>query len=556
MAVAAPARVFAAGVLTFALASVPLFSTVLPPLTDYPNHLARFSLLAAGGNEFYAVRWTPLPNLAGDLVVPLLARIMPLALAGKLFLAAIFALTLTGAVWLNRLADGAWRLWPLLTVAFLYNRPFLWGFVNYLFGLGVALCGAALWLAMERGAAAVRVAAASIVATLCFFAHIAAFVIYALMILGLEVVPALSELRALQWRALARRAAAGAAQFAVPAAIVIGWWHPAGQGHTAYSHFWRKVDLLFTVFDNYSRPFDIACFALLIVLLGALAWRRQLRIAPRLAPMLGLVAAAYLASPTQMMTGADLDHRIAVALFVLLVAATAPRFASRRTAMLVAGATAMVLALRLAVVEGTWLRADRAYRADLAAIDALPRGVKLAVAFPAEALHAAAIPEIHVPTLAVWRRGGFVPTLFAYPTQQPIALRPPYDRYAAMAQPTQLWAAFVTGEGGQQAAAWRALAAWDAIVFVDRRPISVPPHPCLQPLRLQPTFKVFLLRHGDQCLAPYLPPLPSAGRAAARRECSASAPPAAAPGIARQRACASRPADAPAGSPRDRACRR
>jgi hypothetical protein len=87
--------VFGAWALLLALAAVPIFSTVLPPLADYPNHLARFYLLAQGGNDYYAVRWAPLPNLAGDVIVPALAQAMPLGLAAKVFLVTSFAL-LTG----------------------------------------------------------------------------------------------------------------------------------------------------------------------------------------------------------------------------------------------------------------------------------------------------------------------------------------------------------------------------------------------------------------------------------------------------------------------------
>ncbi|HUI34999.1 MAG TPA: hypothetical protein VLX67_05720, partial [Stellaceae bacterium] len=61
------ARIFAAFALLLAAVAAPLFSTVLPPLVDYPNHLARLQLIASGGNEFYAVRWAPLPDLAADL---------------------------------------------------------------------------------------------------------------------------------------------------------------------------------------------------------------------------------------------------------------------------------------------------------------------------------------------------------------------------------------------------------------------------------------------------------------------------------------------------------
>ena len=113
-----------------AIVSAPLFSTVLPPLVDYPNHLARLHLIAEGGNNFYAVRWAPLPDLAADLIVPALAQIMPLALAGKLFVLLIFALTAGGAAWLNRAATGRWRVWPLLAFLLLYYRVLLWGFLN------------------------------------------------------------------------------------------------------------------------------------------------------------------------------------------------------------------------------------------------------------------------------------------------------------------------------------------------------------------------------------------------------------------------------------------
>ena len=492
-------RVILVGMALLALFSVPIFSTVLPPLFDYPNHLARFWLLLTGGNAFYAVRWAPLPNLGGDLIVPLLARLLPLDLAGKLFLVLSFALIVGGAAWLNRIVSGGWRLWPLLTVAFLYNRQFLWGFINYLFGLGVALCGLALWLALERAQAWLRLAAATLFALLCFFSHIAAFGLYALMIAGVEAWPALDEWQARQWRVLGRRIALLAGQFVIPAAVVVGSWSAVSGGGISYAAWWRKADLLFSVFDNYSRPFDVACFALLLILLGGLGWHQRLRLAPRLVPAIALVFAAYLLLPSQLLSGSGADHRIPVALFVLLVAAAAPRFPGRKTALVIGGAAAAVLFARLAVIEAVWLRADRVYAADLAGIDALPVGVKLAVAYPPGAVNAAAIPEAHLATVAVWRRAAFVPTLFAFPGQQPIGLKPPYDRLAAAATPFELWSALMTGDADARMGGYGALAAYDAIVFTNRNPVQVPPHRCLQPVFAQPTFQIFTLSHAEGC---------------------------------------------------------
>ena len=211
-----------------AVVSVPVFSTVLPPLVDYPNHLARMHLLAEGGNQFYAVRWAPLPNLAEDLIVPALAHLMPLDLAGKIFLVITFGLIAGGTLWLNRVVSGGWRWWGLLGFLLLYDRILLWGSLNYLFGLGVAICGVALWLGLEERRAA-RMLVGSAIALACFFSHIAALGVYALAILGVELSPALSLLRAGRYRDLTRRIAFAAAPFALPAILFL-FCQPAAEG--------------------------------------------------------------------------------------------------------------------------------------------------------------------------------------------------------------------------------------------------------------------------------------------------------------------------------------
>src|SRR5438445_1280805 len=74
------------------LALSPVLWAAVPPLVDYPNHLARMWILAQNGTvpelaNNYTVAWRLLPNLGMDLVVPALARIMPLETAGRLFIA-------------------------------------------------------------------------------------------------------------------------------------------------------------------------------------------------------------------------------------------------------------------------------------------------------------------------------------------------------------------------------------------------------------------------------------------------------------------------------------
>jgi hypothetical protein len=480
------------------VACVPLFSTVLPPLVDYPNHLARLHLLAEGGNAFYAVRWAPLPDLAADLLVPPLIRLgVPLPFAGKAFVVLSFALISGGTVWLNRTATGRWRWWPLLAFLLLYNRSFLWGFINYLFGLGLALCGLALWLTLERRPRT-RLLLSLPMALGCFLSHLAAFGIYALSIAGVELVPVASLVRQRRYREAAARTALAAPQFIAPALLFL-FWQPAGTGGAVgFGAIWRKADLLFSVFDNYSRPFDIVCFVLFAGSLAVLAWQRRLALSPRLGVALAILFAAYLILPTRIFTGYGADHRLPPALFLLLIASVKPSL-PRRAGLLLAVAAGAMFAARMAVVDAVWARADGLYTSDIAALDQLPLGARLMAGAPANEVNAGGVPQLHVAALAAARREAFVPTVFAHPAQQPMALRPPFDAAAAAAPPGAVWGAFVTGDTASWHAVQAGLAVYDYLALASRAGFDAPPRPCLRPLPSPPNFRLFALEHGQPC---------------------------------------------------------
>ena len=481
------------------LATIPLFSTVLPPLFDYPNHLARLHVLMEHGNEFYAVRWAPLPNLAQDLIVPPLARLMPVDVASKLFLVMIFGLISGGTVWLNRVCTGTWRFWPLLAFLLLYNRIFLWSFVNYLFGVGVALVGIALWFALETRRSWCRVLASSVVALLCYFSHIAALGFYALVILGVEAHPAMIELRARGWRMLGRRIAVTGMQFVVPTVLFWSYWQWTANGGVSYADFWRKADLIFSVFDNYNRVLDGACFALFLSLLGWLVWTRRLALVPRLDWAIGIVFTSYLLMPSQIYGGSGVDHRIPIAWFLLLIASSAPRFPTRRFASAITFVAGSLLVIRLVVIEVVWRQADEVYSNDLIGIDALPRGAKLAVAIPPDAIHLVPVPEVHVPALAISRREAFVPTLFAYAGQQPVELRSSYAALADAAPPQAFWVGLTDSDNTVLSNLFPLLQQYDYVVFTGGGLVEVPANPCLGTFFRQATFQIFAVLHGPDC---------------------------------------------------------
>ena len=157
---------------------------------------------------------------------------------------------------------------------------------------------------------------------------------------------------------------------------------------------------------------------------------------------------------------------------------------------------------RLAVIEHTWRAADRVYSADLAGIDALPRGSKLAIAHPADLFHVAPAPEVHLPVLAIPRRGVFVPSLFAIAGQQPVALKPAFAALAAATQPQRLWALLMSGQAADREPLPAPLEHYDFLAFTDKRPIQVPLNRCLVPRFTQPTFQIFKVVHDPGCAGP------------------------------------------------------
>src|SRR5258708_14116308 len=170
-----------------ALTLSPLFATAVPPLVDYPDHLARMWILlhakdipALASN--YIVDWRLSPNVAMDLVVPSLARLMPLEDAGRLFVALTMASLVLGTMTLHRALYGRIGLWPLASLLFVYNSVLYWGFVNFLFTLGLALVTFSAWVASERWPAHWRALVFALPADLLLVFHLFGFGIYGLLV--------------------------------------------------------------------------------------------------------------------------------------------------------------------------------------------------------------------------------------------------------------------------------------------------------------------------------------------------------------------------------------
>jgi hypothetical protein len=92
-----------------------------------------------------------------------------------------------------------------------------------------------------------------------------------------------------------------------------------------------------------------------------------------------------------------------------------------------------------------------------------------------------------------------VPTVFAYRTQQPLSLKPPYDALAGATSANWLWSAFVDNNPAARKAVAHVLHDYDFVVFADRDPFSVPPNACLEARRSTPRFQLFMVRRDKDC---------------------------------------------------------
>jgi hypothetical protein len=461
----------------FIVAAIPILAVETLPLFDYPNHLARMQILADYDRstflrQFYALDWRPIPNLAMDLIVPPLTRIMPLAVAGKVFVLAIFLLIAGGAALLHRVLFGRWSAWSLLAFLLLYNRILLWGFVNFLFGVGLALVATAAWIGLRERADLPCLAIATLFATALYFAHLFAFAAYAVVILGYETARLHRQGRLASGGGIGALCASGL-QFVPVLAVILVAAGPGG-GEIGWSRFVRKFDILFNIVDNYYRWFDIATFALLVALFIAATMKRALAVSRVMMLPLLLLCLAQLAMPNRIFGGTGVDHRMPLVIALVLIGASSITLRDLRRQRILAAALALLFVARIGIVATRWIGYDQLYAPIVAALAALPPGSRLAVASPPASVHVSSDepPMTHLASLAVVTADAFVPTLFAFPGQQPLALREPYAALARSASPEDFWTFLVDGTPDPDGRVAAALAGYDFVLITANKSVK------------------------------------------------------------------------------------
>jgi hypothetical protein len=414
-----------------ALTLSPLLSASVPSLIDYPNHLARMSLLAESGKaaaaaQNYVTHWRLLPNLAMDLAVPLLSQIMPVEQAGRLFIATTMTLLVVSTVALRRVLYGRVGLWPLCSLLFVYNFVLWWGFLNYLFGLGIALLAFSAWIASKNWKIGARVSVFSVIAVILLVLHLFAFGVYGLLVVSYEAGNWL-DARPRSIRGLLRRMTS-LAQF-VPAVLV--WFVSSSNGGKAYWAFGtilhRFVLLISPIaFSNPPSAFDRALLVMVLFTLYVGLRTQTLRISPVMRlPLAAMIVVAVL-MPEWASGSWAADIRLPVAFPFVFIAATRLDISRRWPIALFAAIGMIFLGIRVWAVSQSWADMDARFSELRAASGSISEGARVLVVqstMPPEVQEFKGLSPllqtrgfeafIHMPALVVLDRGAFVPNLFS-----------------------------------------------------------------------------------------------------------------------------------------------
>ena len=416
-------------------AVAPIFSVQVPPLEDYINHLARMYVLTNGDRDplvtkFYGIEWAVIPNLVMDLVVPLFSQWVNIYTAGQLFIVLTLALLVTGSFAVHYAIHRRWSAWPLVSFLLLYNNILLFGFMNYLFGLGVALWGVAVWVLLRPQQSWMRAAASTAFVLILFTCHLFDVGVYGMGLLCYEA-----------WVLRNRRQAEGrltrstliwdGLAFGLPFVPLILLMVISPTTGLATENYWDptgKLDGLYYIFQNYSDIFDLSLTALVV---GAIIWAAKARIIALHAVgwyLLGLGLVIYMAMPRMFFGSWVADQRLPIALAFLTIGFVSFKDDSRWARYFLYVFVLGVACARFVSVFLVWQQIDHAYADFRQSVAMIEPGSTILVANADDPTGSDAfnMPLSHAACMAIIERSSLVSTAFSVAGKQILSVNPKY----------------------------------------------------------------------------------------------------------------------------------
>lgn len=407
---------------------LPMLLVQVPLGADLVPHLARIYVRAHLDSDpdlarLFRIKSEAVPYLGMDLLLTPLARVLPVLLVGRIFVAALACGLVAAVATVQRVITGRVGLSAAAAGLIAYNGLLAWGLLNYTLGVILSLLAFAAWHGLRAKPWPWRLALFAAIATLIYFTHVLAFVLYGVLVGSYELfgLPHVWRRRWSDWLVLAGQA--------VPALLL---WHRLHETMLVQgaSFSYDGVAKLYALMGPllfggaaggrmdpglvlFGAGFLAAGAALILNLRHRwLSWPRVLA-----APILTLLALTLLLPFRVDGVGLN-DYRLMVpALCLAFAGLRLTRPPPLRAVLLVGAAVALGIALRVADVVAATQRCDRQYAELADALDALPRGAEMATVLersdPAPAQVCTTLPVYdHIGSLVTIRRSGLSPDFY------------------------------------------------------------------------------------------------------------------------------------------------
>jgi hypothetical protein len=422
----------------------PLLLTDVPPLLDYPNHLARIFILKNAPEDpvlsrMYAPHWSIIPNLAVDVLGFLFLHIVPIHVAGRMVVGISVLMPVIGLIYYARTISGVRSYWPFGAALLGYNSLLLLGFLSFQIGLGLAFVAAAIWHLGREDHLWRTTLTVAILSVAVFFCHILGLVFLAILLCADEAVDPHT------WqnpRHFSVRLSAFAFVFATPVILYFLSDLAADSNSAVWISTWHeKLLSLFQPFLNYDWRLDITTA---VVVVGALYVGFVMRAGTLSRPAGFAFLFAMLlftVAPNTFKGGTYFENRFLLFAMFLLFACYVPKRIPTVFTTATGSAIALLFLARMALLGFAW----HGHADDVAqlreAIAAVAPGTRvLVVSVGSDVLPAdwatrrwrAGVvvgfrrTDSHLPGLLVIERRAFWPLLFAVPSQHPVRVLSPY----------------------------------------------------------------------------------------------------------------------------------
>ncbi len=418
-------------VILLAAAMAPLFVVEIPAMLDYPNHLARMYLLSGPPNPAYELHWGPYPDLAMDLVVPALAHWVGVATAAKTFLGLSQILVVAGAIFLELTVKGRHRLGGPGALLVLFSLPFAWGQMNFMFGMGLAAWGVALWIRLRNRPAWIRWSVHAATVASLFISHLFDLGVYGLVIGSYE----LSRLgKPTKTSSLFKLAIF----MASPAlAMLAATWLADGQHEQLGALDWDfglKLGWAAIFMNVYDTPLSMLTAAALLFVVLVLVVARRMSLTREGIWIAGGLLAAYVALPRQISGSQYLDVRLLTAAALILPAFINTPLPSGLWRAAPLTVVIAIIAANEATSARAWFDYERDYTEFRKSFAQLTAGSAVLIGQRDQAGRDFQ-PVFYAATLAAPFAGVFVSSLYAHPGAQPLQPRTRYQELAVKAEP-------------------------------------------------------------------------------------------------------------------------